>query len=45
MHKSEGEAYLRHDRDRAGGGVDDNRAETGGHPPILPLRMEASATN
>ena len=45
LHESEGEAHPRRDGDRAGGGVDDNGAETGGPPPILLLRTEASATN
>ena len=45
LHESEGEAHPRCDGDRAGGGVDDNGAETGGHRPILLLRTEASATN
>ena len=45
LRKSEGEAYPQRDGDRAGGGVDDNGAETGGHSPILLLRTEASATN
>ena len=44
-HKGEGGVHPRRNGDRAGGGLDDNGAATGGNPPILPLGTEASATN
>ena len=45
LRKSEGGAHPRRSGDRAGGGIDNNGVARGRHLPILPLGMEASATN